>query len=277
MKLYTYGPKYSLTYNIAEKIFPDVEIIAENNLRTLLKQISRNKKNLALINIGNSITGLNTQTIENITKNKLKIWDIYQAKPDLNLYAHSTLIKDIFIPQDYNTIINEGLNKKYPQINQEVTHDIKSAVEGCMYQPNAAIVCSPSLAKVLKLKNIDNYILDHSNPLIDFAIVSQNQNSQVHNRTHIKLVPKKTLNNGLINLLYPFKEHQVGIQQIHTIPNKESANQNHFLLEIQGDHRQAKLRQAITMLERDLKICSVEILGGQTDTLKQNIEISNLE
>ena len=154
------------------------------------------------------------------------------------------------------TLILLLLLQKYSKLNIEVTIDVKSAVEACMYQNNSAIVCNPNLAKILKIKSIDNYILDQTNPTVDFAIISQNQNSQVHTRTHIKLVPKKNLENGLINLLYPFKEHQVSIQQIHTIPNKENINNSHFLLEISGDHRQAKLRQAITMLERDLKFAT---------------------
>jgi len=272
MKLYTYGPKYSLSYIIAEKIFPDVEITSENNLQTLLKNISKNKKNLAIINIGNSIAGLNTQALDQINSAQLKIWDIYQTKPDLNLYAHNNLIKDIYVPQDYYYLVSEYLNQKYSKLNIEVTIDVKSAVEACMYQQNAAIVCNPSLANILKLKSIDNYILDQTNPTVDFAIVNLNQNSQVHTRTHIKLSPRKNLEFGLINLLYPFKEHQVSIQQIHTIPNKDQDKNNNFLLEITGDHRQAKLRQAITMLETDLKVCSVEILGGQTDSLKKTLE-----
>ena len=272
MKLFTYGPKYSLSYIQAEKLFPEVEITPENNIQNLLKKISRNKSSLAIINIGNNINGLNTQIVEKINQNNLKIWDIYQTKPDLNLYAHSNLIKDIYIPQDYSLVVQESLNQKYAQINHEITHDLKSAVEACMYQPNGALICNPKLASFLKLKAVDKYILDQGNPIIDFAIISQNQNAQVHTRTHIKLTPKKNLENGLINLLYPFKEHQVGISQIHTIPNRDSASQNHFLLEIKGDPRQAKLRQTITMLERDLKICNVQILGGQTDTLKNTLE-----
>lgn len=272
MKLYTFGPKYSLAYIQAEKLFPEVEIVPENNIQTLLKKVSRNKNSLAIINIGNNINGLNTPFIEKINENNLKIWDIYQTKPDLNLYAHSNLIKDIYIPSDYHLVVQESLNQKYSQFNHEITHDLKSAVEACVYQPNSAIVCNPKLAAFLKLKAIDKYILDQSNPIIDFAIISQNQNAQVHTRTHIKLTPKKNLENGLINLLYPFKEHQVAISQIHTIPSKEKNDRNNFLLEIKGDPRQAKLRQTITMLERDLKICNVQILGGQTDTLKNALE-----
>ena len=88
MKLFTYGPKYSLSYIQAKKLFPDVEITPENNIQNLLKKIVRNKNSLAIINIGNNINGLNTQFIEKINQNNLKIWDIYQTKPDLNLYAH---------------------------------------------------------------------------------------------------------------------------------------------------------------------------------------------
>jgi prephenate dehydratase len=69
-------------------------------------------------------------------------------------------------------------------------------------------------------------------------------------------------------MLFPFQENQVNLTKIESRPNQKNFNEYIFFIEFEGDARQARARKILTYLEKDLQICTIKVLGGQTTNTK---------
>ena len=112
-------------------------------------------------------------------------------------------------------------------------------------------------------------MVDPTQNQITYGLINLTANPKVKERSYIGIqLDESKSTNHLLNILHPFKEHNVEIFKVHSLKPLENKTQQLFCFEIQGDFRQARFRQIQVFLERDLKICKVHELGGVSHSLE---------
>ena len=268
MQIFTYGPKFSNSYKIAEKYFPQAIKHPSEELSQIAKELQADKSTYAILPIHSPKTGINDKNIKFLIENRLYISDTLNSSPKLALAATSRNISTICSTQENFELSEAFLNKSFPKLKRFQTPDLKTAIEHSLYNSEVSCIIPEDLLKVLDLERISETINDPIGNQVTYALVNLQQNPKVKNKSYIGIqIDESKTTNHLLNILHPFKEHQVEIYKIHSLSPSQTTNQQTFCFEIQGDFRQARFRQIQVFLERDLKICKIFELGGHSNQI----------
>ncbi|MBT6142989.1 hypothetical protein HOH51_00585 [bacterium] len=270
MQILTLGPKFSGSYKIAEKYFPNSIKTPTEKPEDLLNEIIKNKELFALVPIKNPATGVSTSWLQRIINHKAHIWDTLTYSPKLCLASQSREITTIVTTPEYFEMSKDVINKEFKQLRVFQVPDVKNTIEHCLYNKQVAGILPIELSQLLKLESLAENLNNPQESQVTFALINANPNHKIKNKSLIGITFEHSKStNHLLNILHPFKEHNVEIYNVYSLPQKDKQENQSFCFEIQGDLRQARFRQIKVFLERDLKICQIHELGGQTNMFGQ--------
>lgn len=269
MQIFTFGPKFSNSYKLAERYFPTANKIPCENLQEICQKLSTDKTFFAMLPLQCPTNGIFQNNIEHIIQHKLQIWDTLTASPKLSIAAKSRSLTTVCSTSENLALSKTTLQKNFPKLKQFITPDLKTAIEHSLYNPEVACIIPDDLIKVLQLEKIGDSLIDPTQNQITYGLLNLTANPKVKERSYIGIqLDESKSTNHLLNILHPFKEHNVEIFKVHSLKPLENKTQQLFCFEIQGDFRQARFRQIQVFLERDLKICKVHELGGVSHSLE---------
>jgi len=268
MQIFTFGPKYSNCYKIAEKFFPKAIKHPSENLKEISHELQKDKSSFAILPIHNPKNGINHKNIKFLIENRFHIWDTLNLSPKLTLAASSRNISTICSTQENFDICEDFLKEKFPKLKQFITPDLKTAIEHSLYNQEVCCIIPEDLLKILDLQKISETLNDPTNNQITYGLINIQPHTKIKNKSYIGIqIEESKSTNQLLNILHPFKEHQVEIFKIHSLSPSPEYSQQLFCFEIEGDSRQARFRQIQVFLERDLKICKIYELGGLSNSI----------
>lgn len=269
MQIFTLGPKFSNSYKLAERYFPTANKIPSEDLEEICKKVSQDKTFFAMIPLSCPQNGLFQKNIEKLIEHKLQIWDTLQASPKLSIAAKSRTLTTVCSTAENLEICQQTLKKHFAKLKNFITPDLKTAIEHSLYNTEVACIIPDDLVKVLNFEKIADSLVDPTKTQVTYGLINLTSNPKVKEKSYIGIQLEESKNtNHLLNVLHPFREHNVEIFKVHSLNPLPNKQQQMFCFEIQGDFRQARFRQIQVFLERDLKICKVHELGGQANSLQ---------
>lgn len=252
MKIVTLGPKYSFSETLASKL--SKRIVLKNSIKKVFEKVSK-EKYIGLVPLENIVHGTVRETINYLKEFEVKI--IKQIDFPINLCIASK--KDKF-----NKVISKKEALSQCQNYLEDLKDIR--LEEATSTSNAMVIASKndsyaaigslSSAKENGLNIIKENIQDNKNNQTRFILISkkENQDNLINPKTSILITPKKDYPGLLYEVLSFFKEENINLTKIESIPTKNLIGEYEFFIEIEGNSTKKKVRDIIEKIGKKNEI-----------------------
>jgi len=266
MTIYTLGPSGTYSHQATAQYFPNQNIQFLPNITAIFKKIGR--KDFGIVPLENMIEGSVRETLDQLNTHKHKIYDTVTININHQILAQNKIFTTIASHPQALAQCRQFLNKKYPKLKTQSVSSTAKASQLASENSNIAAISNEFTCQDNpNLKIIKNHISDYPGNQTKFAIINREANPSPYQTSSIIITPIKDEAGVLIKLLYPFHEAGVNLSKIESRPSKKGLNQYIFYLDFEADYRQAKIRKIFTYLEKDLRICTIKVLGG---SLPQN-------
>lgn len=269
MNIFTLGPIGSYCHQLTQKLFSELTPTFAPTIAEVFEAVNNSKNSFGIVPLENIIEGSVTETLECLVELDLKIYDIVTLNINHSLCSKTKNFKKIISHPQALAQCRNYLKKNYKKISPESTTSTSAACQIAAENQDYAAIASEFTANIYNLEVITSNISNVANNQTKFAIICKQPNSKTALSTLAILTPTNQDEPGLlIKMLFPFQENQVNLTKIESRPNQKNFNEYIFFIEFEGDARQARARKILTYLEKDLQICTIKVLGGQTTNTK---------
>lgn len=263
MAIFTLGPEGTYSSQIALQYFSDSTIKYLDSIQEVFDMVNKKRNAYGIIPLENMIEGSVRETLDLLYETDAKIIDI------INLPIHHCLCaqsKDFEIITSHPQALAQCKNYIKKHYKKKLTQSAKStalAAKQASDYPEYAAISSKFAAEKYNLQILAENIEDFQGNTTKFAVIGKNL-SKNYKTTSLVLTPTNQDEPGLLlKMLYPFQENNINLTKLESRPQKQELNNYIFFVDIEGDPKQAKVRKTFTYLEKDLKLCTIKVLGGK--------------
>ncbi len=269
MSIFTLGPEGTYAHQAALKYFPEGSINFLDSIGEVFDMISSEKNGYGIIPLENMIEGTVRETLDLLYETEVKIWDLVTLPIHHCLASTSEEFEIITSHKQALAQCRGYLKENYKKKRIQAVNSTAEATKLASEHAGLAAICSPFAAEKYGLTILEENIEDFSNNQTVFAVIHGKLNPDQHLKTSIAITPEKDEPGLLVKMLYPFQENEVNMTRLESRPEKSTMNKYIFFIDFEGDFRQARARKIFTYLEKDLGLCSIKVLGGQTSSPDQ--------
>src|SRR3989344_1381557 len=251
-KISILGPNYSYCHVLALKAFPNSEFLMCQTIPEIFKNVFEGKTLQGLVPIENMIHGTVRESITSLQKYKIKINEAY------DLPIHHCLAsknKDFKIISSKQEALSQCsiLLEEYKNLGLQIADapSTSKAMETASQTPDYAAIGSLEAAKSLGLQIIRENVGDNHNNVTRFILISKRKSDEKLEdaRTSLMIIPKKDRPGLLYEILSVFKEENVNLTKIESIPTGKKLGDYEFFIEISGSLKEDRIIKALNKLK----------------------------
>ena len=267
--IYFLGPKTSYTDFAKEQLIKQfkLEDYVETPMRTITALVSeinnwKNKNNLAVLPIENSIEGIVKETIDNLSKIKdenIKIIGETVVSIEHCLITYSKDFSGIKTIKSHPQAISQCYNYIYTKfqdnINLESESSTANAVKKLSYQDKSiAVIGNKFSAQYYNKPILDTNINDENFNQTRFILIGlpEQQTITENDKTSITF---STANKpgALCDILSILKENNINMTYISSRPSRKSLGEYSFYIDFDGNIYDSKISNAISKVLQNVK------------------------
>ncbi len=253
MKISVLGPSHSYCHIVYLKEFLEEEIILCSNIEEIYRNVSQGKSEIGLAPIENMLHGSVRESIIALEKYKAKINKAFDLPIHHCLASKKNkFTKIISHPQALGQCLNL-LNQYRDKVTEE-TSSTSKAMEIASRDENYAALGSKEAALYYKLKIWKKNVEDNPGNKTRFILISKNnENQDIQGekiRTSFLISPERDKPGLLYDILTVFKEDNINLTKIESIPTGKKLGEYSFFIEIDGSLSENKIENAVEKIEK---------------------------
>lgn len=263
LKIAYLGPEASFSHLAALKRFgSQVEFLGCKNITDAFLEVERDVADYGVVPIENSIEGAISYTLDMFMDSDLKICAQVVLDVSHNLLGNGSRdkIKRVYSNPNVFGQCRLWLQENLPCAELIEVSSTTKAAQIVSKETNSACIASLLAAKVYKLKILASDIEDSPHNITRFLVIGKAEVPPTrHDRTSIMFSIKDRVG-ALHEMLMPFKKYKINLTKIESRPSKKKAWDYYFFVDLEGHKDSAKVKKALTELERKCKF--LKILGS---------------
>ncbi|MGN1153981.1 MAG: prephenate dehydratase [Candidatus Gastranaerophilaceae bacterium] len=267
--IYFLGPKTSYTDFAKEQLIKQFELedYVEKPMRTITALVSeinnwKNKNNLAVLPIENSIEGIVKETIDNLSKIKdenIKIIGETVVSIEHCLITYSKDFSGIKTIKSHPQAISQCYNYIYTKfqdnINLESESSTANAVKKLSYQDKSiAVIGNKFSAQYYNKPILDININDENFNQTRFILIGLPEQKTITENDKTSITFSTANKPGaLCDILSIFKENNINMTYISSRPSRKSLGEYSFYIDFDGNIYDSKISNAISKVLQNVK------------------------
>ncbi|MDP3765072.1 MAG: prephenate dehydratase [Nanoarchaeota archaeon] len=264
MKIATLGPEGTFSHEAVIKYNKSASILFTDTIRGVFESVEKNKSNLGIVPVENSIAGTVGQTLDLLMRFGLKIKDeeILPISHNLVGFGKISDIKVLYLhPQTYEQC-ELFIKKNLPKTEiMETSSNGKSAeiISKSKDKTKASII--PEIAvDIYKLKVLKKDVQDSRVNVTRFFVIGNSDSKKTgYDRTSIAVYPQVDMPGLLYEMLGQFAKRKINLTKIESRPSKGKLGDYIFYIDFQGHKSE---RQVAEALKKIGEIGFLTILGS---------------
>lgn len=267
--IYFLGPKTSYTDFAKEQLIKQfkLEDYVEKPMRTITALVSeinnwKNKNNLAVLPIENSIEGIVKETIDNLSKIKdenIKIIGETVVSIEHCLITYSKDFSGIKTIKSHPQAISQCYNYIYTKfqdnINLESESSTANAVKKLSYQDKSiAVIGNKFSAQYYNKPILDTNINDENFNQTRFILIGLTEQKTITENDKTSITFSTANKPGaLCDILSILKENNINMTYISSRPSRKSLGEYSFYIDFDGNIYDSKISNAISKVLQNVK------------------------
>ncbi len=257
------GPEGTFTQEAALKHFGHaVSTLDCGSIDEIFSQVEKGNADYGVVPIENSSNGVIGGTVDMLYSQRLKICGEVEIsiKHQLMMADQSQEIKTIYAHQQALDQCQRWLSNHYPNVLLKAVASNALAARIVMDEKNAAAIASEAALSLYDLERVAKNIEDKTGNVTRFLVLAKDDAPESGNDKTSLLVVTKHESGALVDVLEPFKRHEVNMLQLarHPIPGVKW--EYLFLIDIDGHKNENKVKEALAEVSK--RVIKVHILGS---------------
>jgi prephenate dehydratase len=249
--------KYSYSHIAGQKVFPNADFIFCHKIENIYEAVSNGETELGFAPVENMLQGSVRESIYALSATRLKINHSY------DLPIHHCLAS---LSQNFKKIISHpqaigqcskffASNKNY---QSEECASTSKAMEIASKNQEYAAIGSKEAAKFFNLKVIQENLEDNHDNVTRFILISKEHKTIAKNnlRTSLMIIPHEDKPGLLFNILKAFKDNNINLTKIESLPLGKKLGEYQFFIEINGSEKDMNVSNAINEISKQNEVHS---------------------
>jgi chorismate mutase / prephenate dehydratase len=258
-----FGPEATYTHQAAIRKFgASLEYEALKTIGDVFDEVSKGRADYGVVPVENSTEGVVTHTLDMFVDSELKIVAqiVMKIQHCLLGSGERAAIQKIYTHPQPMGQCRLWLQTHMPHAEIIETSSTTRAAELAAKETDAAAIAGALAANHYGLNIMESDIQDNAANATRFLVLGK-QSSQAtgEDRTSIMVSIDHSIG-ALHRAIAPFQSLELNMTKIESRPSKRKAWEYFFFIDFDGHHAEAKVQQAIALLERECN--SVKVLGS---------------
>ena len=267
VKIAYLGPPVTYTHQAAQKKFgSSVDYEPCTTITDVFTEVEQGRADYGVVPVENSTEGAVNHTLDMFIDSGLKIYGEIFLSIHHYLLSRNVPLKDITQVYSKDQVFGQcrvWIESHLHGVDLLPTNSTAEAAQFVANDTNqAGIACIASkiAAEVYKLKIIASSIEDNSNNTTRFLIISRAEAKPTSADKTSVVFEIKDRSGALHDILVPFKRSKINLTKIESRPSKKKAWSYFFFVDFEGHHNDAKIKKALTNLEKHCTF--LKVLGS---------------
>ncbi len=249
-KAATLGPEYSYSDILTRKEFPDCEIILCNSIPEIFEKVAGKEVSKGIAPIENMMHGTVRESLISLWKYKIKINKELDIPIRLCLASKKANFKKIISKMEALSQCSQAISSYKGKVTIEETSSTSKAMEIASKDEEYAAIGSKEAAASQGLNIINENVADNLGNVTRFVEISLNDGIAIGKnvRTSMMIVPKGDRAGLLHEILSIFKEKNINLTKIESIPSGKKLGEYEFFIEIEGNQSDDEIKDVLTKL-----------------------------
>jgi prephenate dehydratase len=253
-KVAVLGPEYSYSHILAMKVNVG-EIVLCNTIPEIFEKVSKGIVDSGIAPIENMAHGTVRESLIGLHKYKVKINKEMDFPIHLCLAAKNDKFSKIISKQEALSQTSNFIGN-YKDKKTEDTSSTSLAMKIASENEDYAAIGSEEAAKSFKLNIIAKNIENNKDNVTRFIIISKEESADLSKstRSSMLILPSKDRPGLLHDILSLFKENNINLTKIESIPTGKKIGEYEFFIEIDGNILDSKIKEVLEKLNKEYKV-----------------------
>lgn len=263
LKVAYLGPEATFTHLASIKRFgSQVGYVPCNSISEVFTEVEKGNADYGVVPIENSVEGAVSHTLDMLVDSDLKICAqiILDVSHNLLANCHKGRIKRVYSNPQVFGQCRIWLQENLPLAEKVDVSSTTVAAQIAAREKNSACIASLLAAAVYKLKVIAKGIEDSPHNITRFLVIGKADVPQSGADKTSILFSIKDKVGALHDMLLPFKKYKINLTKIESRPSKKKAWHYYFFVDLEGHRDNARVKKALTELERQARF--LKVLGS---------------
>lgn len=257
------GPEYSYSHMATVARFGQAaEPVPVGTIAAVFEEVERQHVNYGLVPIENSTDGRIVDTLDMFTRASVRICGEVPLRIHHNLLANCdrASIREVHSKPQALSQCREWLAKHLPQAKLVDAASTTMAAKTAAKQKYVAAVASRQAAVNFGLDTLAVNIEDNPANITRFSVIGVEPAKRTGNDKTSLMFKLSHQPGALADAMSIFKRNRLNMTWIESFPDKTSANEYLFFIELEGHQQDTRVRRAMESLQR--KAVRIEVLGS---------------
>lgn len=254
MRIAALGPEGTFSHEAVLKYNKKAKILFKGTIRGVFEAISKNKADLGIVPIENSIAGTVGQTLDCLVDFGLKIKaeEILPIIHNLVGFGRISQINTLYLhPQTYEQcelFIKKNLQKA--EIVQTSSNGKSAEIVARAKEETKASIIPKIAVEIYKLKILKKDVQDNRFNVTRFFVVSKSDSKETgYDKTSIAVYPQIDRPGLLYDMLGQFAKRRINLTKIESRPSKGKLGDYIFYIDFEGHKTEKHIAEALKKLE----------------------------
>jgi len=261
------GPRFSYSHLAAVRRFGQgVDFSPVATIAAVFEEVERRSADFGVVPIENSTDGRITDTLNLFTRVRVSVCGEVQLRIHHNLLGQGerSTIREVCSKPQALSQCRDWLARHLPDVPLVETPSTTAAAKRASENEGVAAVASEQAGQHYGLRVIDASIEDNVNNVTRFAIIGHEEPRRTGNDKTSLMFQVEHQPGTLADTMAIFKRNRLNLTWIESFPLAGVSNEYLFFVELEGHRNEAKIKRAITSLEK--KTVMLEVLGSYART-----------
>jgi chorismate mutase / prephenate dehydratase len=262
------GPTYSYSHLAAiERFGSSSELVPVATIAAVFEELNRAHVDFGIVPIENSTDGRVVDTLGMFTRLPVRICGEVQLRIHHFLLGKCQRgeILEVYSKPQALSQCREWVAKHLPQARTIEMTSTAAAAQLAAEKHGAAAIASLQAGVNYGLKVLAENIEDNKNNITRFAVIGDHEGRRTGRDKTAAMFEIPHTPGSLADAMTIFKRNRINLTWIESFPMPNTESEYLFFVEMEGHHTDAKIKRALTALER--KTERLEILGSYAKSL----------
>lgn len=249
------GPEGTFTQEAAFKHFGhSVDTLPLGAIDEVFREVEAGGAQFGVVPIENSTEGVINHTLDMFVNSPLKICGEVELRVHHHLLGRDGDLKTavrVVSHQQSLAQCREWLDANLPHLERQAVASNAEAARLAAADPRTLAIAGASAAERYGLKVLTANIEDNPDNTTRFLVIGKLETEPSGRDKTSLLVSGRNRPGSLYRLLAPFAQHGINMTRIESRPSRRSRWEYVFFIDIEGHVKDAKVRRALTTLERE--------------------------
>ena len=258
------GPQATFTHIAALRKFGEsLRYLECKSISEVFTEVERGRADYGVVPIENSTEGAVNHTLDMFVDSELKICSEVYLPIEHHLLTKRNKISSIKRVYSHEQVFAQcrmWLETNLPNASLTAVASTTAAAMHATHGGDRAAIASGLAAGKYGLNILARSIQDSRHNITRFLIIGKQEvKATAHDKTSI-LFTMKDKAGALHDILIPFKRRRINLTKIESRPSKRKAWKYYFFVDLDGHHKERKVRKALASLKNNCLF--LKVLGS---------------